>query len=477
MAGHVLIIDALSNRRIQLQAQIGSACFTLTHSETLRDGLSRIQHDPPDVVIIAQDLPGLNLRTFCQTLRRSPKSQMITVIVAVTSENQSARVATLTAGAADVIDFGINSGDLQARLRNFLRLRQTATEANLRIAPARAVGFADEATAFAHASRIAIICSDQNERQRHRARSIQAHFGADCELVSTSYAQRGLERNVDVIVVFEDTPRAPYLDLLGTLRTHAKTRHSNILYVAGSATGTVSPLDLGAQDYVEGGVSNEELIVRIERLASQTRVEDEARDSVVALSEMAYTDALTGLKNRRFADIFLEKHDRRMADYPQPFAVILADVDHFKRINDTHGHAAGDAILTHIGRTLQDNLREGDMLARYGGEEFLIVLRHVGPQQAKSVAERLRDEVANGAQKLDNGTHLRATVSLGVAHSPRSAMALSHNLLQAADEALYRAKSSGRNKVVIARADGSAPHGRGCGRLERSANPASSRSA
>lgn len=164
---------------------------------------------------------------------------------------------------------------------------------------------------------------------------------------------------------------------------------------------------------------------------------------------LALTDGLTGLFNRRYLDLRLEEEIRRSQRYGKCFSLILVDVDHFKRINDTWGHATGDLVLQTVARILTDNLRETEMVFRYGGEELLIILPETPLQQAVEVARRLREAVANHPlHTIDGATAFQVTLSAGVAEYPTHGSD-KLTLLNAADHALYLAKRRGRNRVEL----------------------------
>ncbi|MEW6131579.1 MAG: sensor domain-containing diguanylate cyclase [Pseudomonadota bacterium] len=154
--------------------------------------------------------------------------------------------------------------------------------------------------------------------------------------------------------------------------------------------------------------------------------------------QAALHDALTGLDNRLSMDLTLARLLAEARRYRRPLAVAMADIDFFKKFNDSYGHQAGDALLTEVAQRLRCGTREADMVARYGGEEFLLLLPHTTLEQAAALAERLR-------QTIESSTPV--TISIGVA-----ALGPQHDsqdtLIKAADDALYRAKQSGRNRVV-----------------------------
>jgi two-component system cell cycle response regulator len=170
--------------------------------------------------------------------------------------------------------------------------------------------------------------------------------------------------------------------------------------------------------------------------------------------EMAVTDPLTGLRNRRYVRRHLEGVLRNSGA-----AVLLLDVDHFKAVNDTHGHAAGDVVLREIAERVRGHLRSADVVARYGGEEFMVVMSGATAEDGRLVAERLRGAIAQQPVAVE-GQVLSVTASVGVAGGPAGTVA--DELVAAADAALYRAKKAGRNRVEIAPPD-ALPTSRGPG--------------
>lgn len=452
MSGHVLIIDALTNRRIRLRAQLDTAAYEVEVADNLQEGLNRIQGAPPDVLIVADDLPGLRLRQMCKVLRANRKTQLTTIMVAVAHENHSARVSALIAGAHDVIDQHSDAADLKARLRNFMRIKHDAVETRSTPDGLAHRGLAEAVSEFRLQTTVAVVqCGGQETWIKHR-KNWEQEAGINLVTLTPDQVRRSPDGKTDVFVLVERGTTDTARDLLSALRAHPDSRNSRILFVTDRSAGSVSPLDLGAHDLVPTDLSSKELALRIQRLARQKQDADRARAAASELEEKAYTDALTKLKNRQAADEYLIRTDRLLRDNPRPLAVLIADVDHFKAINDSHGHAAGDAALAHIASVLSANLRTSDYIARFGGEEFLIVLPDAGAGQARSVARRLRDAVARSSWALDRGTHVRVTISIGMALTSRSERKTTIDLCRAADIALYSAKRNGRNRIEMATA-------------------------
>jgi diguanylate cyclase (GGDEF)-like protein len=165
------------------------------------------------------------------------------------------------------------------------------------------------------------------------------------------------------------------------------------------------------------------------------------------MREAALRDGLTGAFNKRY---LLDRLTTELAfaqRHKAPLSLIMLDVDHFKNINDTFGHPAGDAVLVRVATTVSEAVRKEDVFARYGGEEFAVLCRHIDVSQAAVLAERLRDRLAAGVTEHE-GRRISVTVSLGVAGFPDVPVGTPQDLISAADAALYQAKASGRNRVV-----------------------------
>jgi diguanylate cyclase (GGDEF)-like protein len=204
----------------------------------------------------------------------------------------------------------------------------------------------------------------------------------------------------------------------------------------------------GADDFLTKPVSALELQIRIAamlRIRGLTVALDRANQR---LDELAHTDGLTGVSNRRRFEMVLAQEHRRAMRYKRPLALLTADIDHFKRVNDTQGHAVGDEVLRQVATALSRTLRDSDKIARIGGEEFVVLAPETNSVGAVSLGDRLRKSVEVLSVQTPTGP-LSATVSVGVAAWDGTTEASAALLLKVSDEALYEAKGGGRNRVVL----------------------------
>lgn len=484
MPGRILIVDDIPTNRILLRVRLAAAFYDVIQATTGAEARDLVAQQAPDLVLISARLGDCDSLDLCRAITgvaaQSPRPATIPppvpmaeggaihppVLILSAQGDRRLRLDALAAGAEDVLAFPLDDLLLQARLRSLMRVGDAVQETHLRDGTSRTLGFAEVTPGFLRPPRICVLSDSATDHMPWHADLNRITTGR-----ITHHDSRAFLRDVtpgdtpDLCVIVMDRPMvAPGLRLLSELRAHPETRHAAMLVILPQADNHIAAdaLDLGAGDVLTGPFDTEELGIRIATLIRRKRMADQLRSTLRDGLRAAVTDPLTGLYNRRYA----LPHLARMADHAaqsgRRFAVMLADLDHFKSINDRFGHAAGDAVLVEVSRRLRSNLRAVDLIARIGGEEFLLALPDTDRAEARVAARRLCRIIAQDPFDLPgHATPVAVTVSIGVAMGQRLPQLQDavddplhdtvQRLINQADRALYGAKACGRNQVTISK--------------------------
>jgi len=261
-----------------------------------------------------------------------------------------------------------------------------------------------------------------------------------------------VEEKPGFIITDIEMPSINGYRLISTVRNMEDGKDLPIIMLSGTKNSLKKKLtgfNLGASDFLMKPFESEELVARVKSLLRTRFLLDELKEKNALLARLAVTDELTGLYNRRH---FFDTVKEQMAlglRHNFKIACLLMDIDHFKKINDTHGHIAGDEVLRRIGSLLNSCKREGELLARFGGEEFIMCLFNTDSASVMRAAERFRHLIKSFEFSSNNHPNLRVTVSIGVAIYPQASIITIDELIKAADNALYRSKVEGRDRVSL----------------------------
>lgn len=257
----------------------------------------------------------------------------------------------------------------------------------------------------------------------------------------------------DVVLLDVEMPQMSGWEVLAAIKADPSVADIPVVFLTGrlDTADMVEGLRLGAHDYLRKPCEPAELLARVQAAARVNRLQEELRRRNEELDRAGRTDGLTGLSNRRDVEGYLRQQVSLGRRNASPVAVLLFDVDHFKRVNDTYGHAGGDAVLREVASRLAGHVRLEDTIGRWGGEEFLAVLPMTTAAEGSVVAERVRAALAARPCPLsvDGVGEVAVTISVGCAAGTQET---AEELVARADSALYEAKEAGRNRVVIAEA-------------------------
>ncbi len=461
MSGKVLIVDDVSTNRIVFKVKLAAAGYEPILAPNGESCLKTAVLERPDLILLDLMLPDMSGIEVLSRLRADPITSRIPVIMFSAGRDGVARLAALRAGADDFLTKPIDDQTLMARLRGFMRAGSAMAALSDRDAEISLLGMSEPRGLFERPGVIALVMA-RPETAVHLRHDLSAQttdkvviLGPD-QALQDSRSGTGEAPDVYLIEADIDAPFAG-LRMMSELRSRAGSRNAAfcILNRLQDAASAAIAFDLGANDLVDPNINPNELALRLRTLLRRKREDDRLRASVQDGLRLAMIDPLTGLHNRRVGIAQLRVIAEHSALDGSPFSVMVADLDRFKLINDTWGHAAGDAVLVEVAARLSANLRETDLISRIGGEEFLIALPGTFLTEARQVAERLRDAIEEQPFVLGNGAKVSVTISIGLAISDElrasSATDRVAELVNCADQALLMSKSAGRNIVTTSR--------------------------
>ena len=451
MTRRILVVDDVAANRIVMKVKLRQAYFDVLQADTSEDALAIAQQLKPDLIILDMgmtDADGVNL---CERLKAEPATAYIPVILVATLNDQASKIRGLRMGADDFLTKPVDELTLLARVRSLLRAGEAQRLLSARDEACAGRGMSDPAATFHGPANIATVTTSHSKPD-HWTSTLSRHLRDRTSIRTCDEALAAVELPdrlmPDIFIIPVDlVERNDGLRLLADLRSrgHRCSAQTIILLPEGDTERAAMALDLGAGDILYHPLDRDELVLRVAHQLRRKRQTDRLEASVQEGLEMAVTDSLTGLHNRRYAMHHLEK----MGQSGAGLTVMMLDLDHFKQINDRFGHASGDKVLAAIARRLSAHTQNTDLLARIGGEEFLLAFNGANRAIAFDIGERLRHAVgAEPIQLSAGGPQIRVTLSVGIALTQGQTNS-AEALLEQADRALYRAKAEGRNAVTM----------------------------
>lgn len=450
MSARVLVVDDVDTNVRLLEAKLTIEYYDVL---TCRDGSSAIEiarAEQPDLILLDVMMPSMDGFETCRKLKDDPATRHIPVVLVTALDGREDRLRGLEAGADDFLSKPLDDVVLMARVRSLSRLKIVTDELREREESVRRLGIGDSTVERLHGTGGRILLVDENDEQAERIlRELgKLHRPVRAKTDGTELAT--VMTGVDLLIINAATKSFDGLRLLAHLRAREATRNLPILTIVDmdDRPRLVKALELGANDIVSLPVDPHELSVRTFTQVKRKRYTDFLRERLERNLEAAVTDVLTGLHNRRYMTSQLQSMVARANHGGETTAALILDLDHFKQINDSFGHDAGDEVLREFAVRLATNVRAVDLPCRLGGEEFVVIMPCTTLEDAQRIAERIRSNVSREPFRAQGiGEGLVVTVSVGVAASVPGDTP--ESLLKRADQGVYEAKALGRDQVVI----------------------------
>lgn len=451
MTARILVVDDVPANARLLEVRLLAEYFEVLIATNGAEAIDTCENGKVDVVLLDVMMPGMDGFEVCRRLKGDPATSHIPVVMVTALDEVSDRIRGLEAGADDFLTRPVNELQLITRVRSLVRLKMLSDELRLRAATMRNIGIEEvlaRREAPGEAMPNVLLIDEKVETGRQVTEMLAQTARFDVALDPHAGFFQAAEGSYECVLVSTGFPDFDPLRLCSQLRSLDRTRFLPIILLAGQGEENliVRGLELGINDYLVRPLDRQELIARLRTQVRRKRYNDHLRQSVTETIEMAVSDPLTGLHNRRYLDSHLQTLFDRASARGRPLSLMITDIDRFKAINDGHGHDGGDEVLREFARRLRKNVRGIDLACRFGGEEFVVVMPDTDGAVAGKVAERVRSEIANTLFTIGEES-IKVTVSVGVS-SLRPAADSVQDLLKRADMALYEAKSGGRNRVV-----------------------------
>ncbi len=456
MTARILVVDDIPANVKLLEARLLAEYFDVLTAEDGFKALEICTSTPVDLVLLDIMMPGISGFDVCERLKADPRTAHIPVVMVTALDQPADRVRGLKAGADDFLTKPVNDLQLVSRVKSLVRLKTLSDELRIRAETAQNIGLEDMLKGTdgrEEPGQVLLV----DARASSQERIIKA-LKPVAEVVAMSDPQAALfeaaENPFDLVIVNANLEEYDPLRLCSHLRSLERTRFLPLLLVTdpGAEETIVRALDIGVNDYIIRPIDPNELVARSLTQIKRKRFNDRLRTSVRETIELAVTDGLTGLSNRRYLDNHLKTLFNRAAARGRSLSICMTDIDRFKQVNDTYGHDVGDEVLKEFASRVRSTVRGADLACRYGGEEFVVVMPDTDAAVAAVIAERLRSLIESEPFVLRRaGVTLQITASLGIACNEQGAET-PEQLLKQADKALYEAKNGGRNRVVAAAA-------------------------
>jgi two-component system, cell cycle response regulator len=452
MTARVLVVDDILANVKLLEARLSAEYFEVLPAHSGQEALDICARERVDVVLLDVMMPGLDGFEVCRRIKSRPETHHVPVIMVTALDQPSDKVHGLEAGADDFLTKPVDDIALVTRVKNLARLKMLNDEMMMRATTSQQMGLGHGGlpakALLGEGGRILLV--DDHQRWAGRiAEALSKSHDTTIEPDLQAALAKTAEHNFDLLIVSLSLAKADGLRLCSQVRSLDRTRHLPIIIMVepGDEARLLRGLDMGVNDYLMRPIDRNEMLARVRTQIKRKRFSDFLRTRLEESVELAVMDSLTGLHNRRYMETHLRTLVAEAANSGRPISILVADIDYFKRINDTYGHDAGDAVLREFASRFRRNTRSIDLACRLGGEEFVIIMPDTDITRAHQVGERLRACIADDSFQISAAKNIHVTASVGLATLERWDDT-PETIIKRADNALYSAKREGRNRVV-----------------------------
>jgi two-component system cell cycle response regulator len=455
MTAQILVVDDVPANVKLLEAKLSNEYYDVISATNGFEAIEVAKAKKPDLILLDVMMPQMDGFECCAKLKADPETSHIPVVMVTALSEKADRLRGLDAGADDFLTKPINDVALFARVKSLVRIKMLLDELRLRDKTGVQMGLVEDGkTAFVadvSGARIFVIDDDAVQVKKLVA-SLSEEYQVESTTNPESCQNVAAGGNFDLFLVSGAMIEIDGLRLASQLKSHEETRHTPIILLADEDDQRMilKSLEMGINDFLLVPVDPHELRARVRTQIRRKRYQDALKSNYQQSISMAITDGLTGLYNRHYLNTHLDNMVRDALQNNKPLSLMMMDMDHFKQVNDTYGHDVGDQVLKQLSGIITNSIRSSDLAARFGGEEFVVLMPGTRIENSRDVANRMRQRIQDTPFVVTHEVgQINKTISIGMSHVNHMGDS-AESILKRADEALYRAKNSGRNKVEVA---------------------------
>ena len=459
MTAQILVVDDVPANVKLLEAKLTNEYYNVIGASDGFEALELAREKRPDLILLDVMMPGMDGFEACAKMKEDSSISHIPIVMVTALSDQKDRIRGLDAGADDFLTKPISDTALFARVRSLVRIKVLLDELRMRDQTCAQLGIEAENTFTADVSNSRLLLIDDDPVQaKQLIQKLEDTYQVEWLEEHEGSIEKAAEGDFDTILVTTQFADIDGLRLATQLKNEENIRHVPVLMLVDEDDEQImfKGLELGINDYLRIPVDKNEMTARIRTQIRRKKYQEALKSTYQQSVSMAITDGLTGLYNRHYLDTHLSNLYNQAIETRRPLSVVMLDMDHFKEINDTHGHDIGDSFLKQLANLLLDTARSSDLVARYGGEEFVILMPESNPDMIQETAERVRKTIEETLFIINPVTAegIHKTVSIGVANirfprTPAESPESPEEFIKRADEALYQAKNGGRNQVIV----------------------------
>ncbi len=448
MTGRILVVDDILPNIKLLEHKLLSEYYEVITATNGFDALEKVKTTNPDLILLDIMMPGMDGYEVCRRLKADASTMHIPVVMVTALDQPENKIMGLECGADDFVTKPIDDVSLMARVKNLTRLKIMTDELRMRQHTSSKFGFNEDFKDIAIDGNILIVESNPAVAEKMLKNMPENCIGY-IENNPNLVLKELQKKNYKLVIISLNMNDFDGLRIVSMIRASESFRRLSLIATGDNHNNMtlIKALDMGVNDFINRPVDYNEFILRVKSQIKRYNLSEKLRQNVENSVEHAITDPLTSMYNRRYLNMHLENLCIKSAENNKALSVAIFDIDHFKSINDTYGHDAGDKVLVEFATTLKDNIRNFDLGVRFGGEEFLIVMPDTDLAYAAAVCERMRVSIQEKCFFINSEKSLNITCSIGV--SSLMPNEVEQELIKRADAALYRGKQTGRNRVVI----------------------------